>query len=69
MKRIKHPPNISQLPKNYELVSVLGKGVFGEVLKCIKVDTEDTVAVKIPRHGCNLTNEVCYFIKLIGGQR
>ncbi|CAK6965268.1 homeodomain-interacting protein kinase 1-like [Scomber scombrus] len=61
MKRIKHPPNMSQLPKNYELVTVLGKGVFGEVLKCIKVDTKDTVAVKMPRHGCNLTNELRLF--------
>ncbi len=53
-----------QFPSNYKLVSVLGRGGFGDVLKCIKQDTKETVAVKVPQHGCNFNNEVGLFICL-----
>ncbi|XP_053179910.1 homeodomain-interacting protein kinase 1-like [Scomber japonicus] len=57
-KKNKLPSSESQLPKNYELVTVLGKGVFGEVLKCTKVDTKETVAVKIPQNSSELDDEL-----------
>ena len=41
--------NPVQLPSEYEVLKVLGEGCFGKVLKCWKKDTEQTVAVKIPK--------------------
>uniref|UniRef100_UPI0037E7F264 homeodomain-interacting protein kinase 2-like n=1 Tax=Semicossyphus pulcher TaxID=241346 RepID=UPI0037E7F264 len=35
------------ISENYKIVSVLGKGCFGQVMKCVKQDTEETVAVKV----------------------
>ncbi|XP_067435096.1 homeodomain-interacting protein kinase 1-like isoform X2 [Thunnus thynnus] len=62
MKRNKYKRNIMStlypLPSNYKLLTFLGQGGFGEVLKCIKQDTKETVAVKIPQHGCSLSNEL-----------
>lgn len=62
MKRSKLHPNMYELPRNYQLLAVLGKGGFGDVLKCIKQDTKEIVAVKMPQHDCTLTDEVFYFI-------
>ncbi|XP_067462125.1 homeodomain-interacting protein kinase 1-like [Thunnus thynnus] len=42
--------NPFELPETYEFMKVLGQGGFGVVLKCLKKDTKDIVAVKIPRH-------------------
>ena len=51
--------NKYQLPRNYQLVTVLGKGVFGEVLQCIKVDTKEMVAVKVPQDERDMDDDVC----------
>eukprot|EP00064_Thunnus_orientalis_P000808 superscaffoldBa00000047_g809 len=40
----------SQLPRKYKFLKVLGEGSFGKVLKCLKKDTKDIVAVNIPKH-------------------
>lgn len=57
-------PSKDQLPKNYELLEVLGAGAFGEVLKCIKRDTNEIVAVKVPHPKCNMDSDVCKCIQL-----
>ncbi|XP_053184281.1 dual specificity tyrosine-phosphorylation-regulated kinase 4-like [Scomber japonicus] len=44
-----------QLPENYQFLKVLGEGGFGKVLQCLKKDTQDIVAVKIPK-GANPIN-------------
>ncbi|XP_026209100.1 homeodomain-interacting protein kinase 2-like isoform X2 [Anabas testudineus] len=44
-------------PSNYKLVKCVGQGGFGEVLKCIKKDTNETVAVKVPKYGHSFNNE------------
>ncbi|CAK6971752.1 dual specificity tyrosine-phosphorylation-regulated kinase 4-like [Scomber scombrus] len=40
---------VVQLPENYQFLKVLGQGSFGKVLQCLKKDTQDIVAVKIPK--------------------
>lgn len=50
------------LPRNYKLVKFLGRGGYGDVLKCIKLDTKETVTVKVPRYSCSFVNEVGPFI-------
>ncbi|CAK6977833.1 dual specificity tyrosine-phosphorylation-regulated kinase 4-like [Scomber scombrus] len=40
---------VVQLPENYQFLKVLGEGAFGKVLQCLKKDTQDIVAVKIPK--------------------
>ncbi|CAK6971753.1 dual specificity tyrosine-phosphorylation-regulated kinase 4-like, partial [Scomber scombrus] len=40
---------VVQLPENYQFLKVLGQGAFGKVLQCLKKDTQDIVAVKIPK--------------------
>lgn len=37
----------SAIPGNYEVLKVLGQGCFGQVFKCHKKDTKETVAVKV----------------------
>ena len=37
------------LPRQYQYMTVLGEGAYGMVMKCVKKDTKDVVAVKIPR--------------------
>lgn len=51
------------LPNNYKLVSYLGGGGFGDVLKCIKKDTNETVAVKCSKaqYSTSFNNEVSHF--------
>ncbi|XP_019129078.2 homeodomain-interacting protein kinase 3-like [Larimichthys crocea] len=48
------------LPNNYKLVSYLGGGGFGDVLKCIKKDTNETVAVKCSKaqYSTSFNNEL-----------
>ena len=48
------------LPDTYELLECLGKGCFGVVAKCQKVDTGQIVAIKFP-FGRENDNEVGYF--------
>ena len=48
----------SKFPDNYQVQSILGEGGFGQVIQCLKKDTGETVAVKIPIPGRNLVNEV-----------
>ncbi|GAA6221704.1 homeodomain-interacting protein kinase 2-like isoform X1 [Lates japonicus] len=45
-------------PRNYKVVQFLGRGGFGEVFKCAKLDTKEIVAVKIPQPGCSFINEL-----------
>ncbi|GLD55056.1 homeodomain-interacting protein kinase 2-like isoform X1 [Lates japonicus] len=45
-------------PRNYKVVKFLGWGGFGEVFKCVKLETNEIVAVKIPQPGCSFTNEL-----------
>ena len=40
--------NPYELPGQYEFLKVLGEGGFGSVLRCLKKDTQETVAIKIP---------------------
>ena len=47
------------LPDTYELLEYLGKGCFGVVAKCQKVDTGQIVAIKFPL-GRGDDNEVGY---------
>ncbi|XP_047426423.1 homeodomain-interacting protein kinase 1-like [Mugil cephalus] len=35
------------IPENYEFLQILGEGGFGKVIKCVKRETNQTVAVKI----------------------
>ncbi|XP_042244081.1 homeodomain-interacting protein kinase 1-like isoform X4 [Thunnus maccoyii] len=42
-----------ELPGKYKFLRVLGQGGFGLVLKCLKKDTKDIVAVKLPKHDHN----------------
>ncbi|XP_051265093.1 homeodomain-interacting protein kinase 2-like [Dicentrarchus labrax] len=46
------------LPSNYKLVSFLGEGGFGDAIKCVKKDTNETVAVKVPHYGCSFKAEL-----------
>ncbi|XP_070710410.1 uncharacterized protein [Pempheris klunzingeri] len=45
-------------PKNYRPLSLLGQGGFGAVFKCIKVDSQETVAVKVPHRRFSCKKEV-----------
>ncbi|XP_071332949.1 homeodomain-interacting protein kinase 1-like [Trachinotus anak] len=42
-----HRPLISTVSQNYKMLKVLGQGCYGQVIKCLKRDTEETVAVKV----------------------
>ncbi|KAL7388433.1 hypothetical protein ABVT39_013816 [Epinephelus coioides] len=57
-----HPPKrftaADLLPSNYELLTFLGRGGFGEVVRCLKKDTREIVAVKIPQRGDNIDGEL-----------
>ncbi|XP_034066741.1 homeodomain-interacting protein kinase 1-like [Gymnodraco acuticeps] len=47
---LKSQPLVSTISDNYEILIVLGVGSFGQVLKCLKLDTAETVAVKVLRN-------------------
>uniref|UniRef100_A0A671W374 Protein kinase domain-containing protein n=1 Tax=Sparus aurata TaxID=8175 RepID=A0A671W374_SPAAU len=53
-------PITIDLPDTYELLECLGKGGFGVVVKCQKVDTGQIVAIKFPL-GQEDDNEVGFF--------
>ncbi len=40
---------IGESIRNYKVISVLGRGVFGSVVKAVNVDTQTEVAIKIVR--------------------
>jgi len=40
---------IGELIRNYKVTAILGKGVFGSVVRATNVDTEQDVAIKIVR--------------------
>uniref|UniRef100_A0A3B4WY15 Protein kinase domain-containing protein n=1 Tax=Seriola lalandi dorsalis TaxID=1841481 RepID=A0A3B4WY15_SERLL len=42
-----HQPPISTISQNYKMFKVLGQGCYGQVIKCLKQDTDETVAVKV----------------------
>ncbi|XP_042368583.1 homeodomain-interacting protein kinase 2-like [Plectropomus leopardus] len=46
------------LPSNYKMLTSLGSGGFGEVVKCLKRDTKEIVAVKIPQFDCRFDAEL-----------
>ncbi|XP_049447254.1 homeodomain-interacting protein kinase 2-like [Epinephelus fuscoguttatus] len=50
-----HP---NMFPSNYELLQSLGEGGFGQVVQCFKKDTNETVAVKIMKYGCDYHSEM-----------
>ncbi|KAJ4934071.1 hypothetical protein JOQ06_006878 [Pogonophryne albipinna] len=43
-------PLVNTISDNYKILTVLGVGSFGQVLKCLKLDTAETVAVKVLRN-------------------
>ncbi|XP_010766128.1 homeodomain-interacting protein kinase 2-like [Notothenia coriiceps] len=47
---LKSEPLVNTISDNYEILIVLGVGSFGQVLKCLKLDTAETVAVKVLRN-------------------
>lgn len=55
------------IPENYRMLKELGQGCYGHVIKCLKRDTKETVAVKIlkQRHSKHRNiEEVSYFLKI-----
>ncbi|KAI4823432.1 hypothetical protein KUCAC02_012016 [Chaenocephalus aceratus] len=46
----KSQPLVNTISDNYEILNVLGMGTFGQVLKCLKLDTAEIVAVKVLRN-------------------
>jgi serine/threonine-protein kinase PRP4 len=40
---------IGELIRNYKITLILGKGVFGSVVRAVNVETEQEVAIKIVR--------------------
>ncbi|KAL7388194.1 hypothetical protein ABVT39_008661 [Epinephelus coioides] len=63
-----HQPNrltaADLLPSNYELLTFLGRGSFGEVVRCLKKDTREIVAVKIRQRSDNINGELALRILL-----
>lgn len=51
-------PNLN----NYKILKILGEGGFGKVLKCVRQETEDTVAIKIGKKYSDLRREVRHLI-------
>ncbi|KAF3860736.1 hypothetical protein F7725_000991 [Dissostichus mawsoni] len=47
---LKSQPLVNTISDNYKILIVLGAGSFGQVLKCLKLDTAETVAVKVLRN-------------------
>lgn len=38
---------ITTISQNYEILRLLGQGSYGRVFKCLKLDTKETVAIKV----------------------
>ncbi|KAK5880458.1 hypothetical protein CesoFtcFv8_023482 [Champsocephalus esox] len=47
LSRKEHQPLIDTISENYQILKVLGAGCYGQVVECLKLDTEETVAVKV----------------------
>ncbi|KAJ4929353.1 hypothetical protein JOQ06_004962 [Pogonophryne albipinna] len=47
LSKKKHQPLIDTISENYQILKVLGAGCYGQVVECLKLDTEETVAVKV----------------------
>lgn len=45
-------------PEQFKILRVMGEGTFGEVRKCLKKDTKEIVAAKIPKNIASAKNEV-----------
>lgn len=45
-------------PEHFKILRVMGEGTFGEVRKCLKKDTKEIVAAKIPKDVASAKNEV-----------
>lgn len=64
-------PLTNTISENYKMLTVLGQGCYGHVIKCFKRDTKETVAVKVlkQRHSqFSHIREVSYFL-MITSQR
>ncbi|XP_032377338.1 homeodomain-interacting protein kinase 1 [Etheostoma spectabile] len=46
-QELSNQPQINTISGNYEILKVLGQGCYGQVVKCFKRDTKETVAVKV----------------------
>ncbi|CAL9689983.1 unnamed protein product [Knipowitschia caucasica] len=54
------------IPKDFEVLKVLGEGVYGKVLKCVKRGTKMEVAIKIPHNKAQrLKEEGCILSTLM----
>ena len=47
LDEVKNSPDRNYFDKNYKILEVLGSGSYGKVLKCIELQTEEVVAIKI----------------------
>lgn len=57
----------SSISRNYTVLGVLGVGCYGDVLQCLKWDTNEMVAVKVFKQKCpqntNIREVSCLMIK------
>ncbi|KAI9517275.1 hypothetical protein NQZ68_008535 [Dissostichus eleginoides] len=47
LSKKEHQPLIDTISENYRILKVLGAGCYGQVVECLKLDTKETVAVKV----------------------
>lgn len=48
-------------PEQFKILRVVGEGTFGEVRKCLKRDTKEIMAAKLPKNLASAKNEVRRF--------
>lgn len=48
-------------PDQFKILRVVGEGTFGEVRKCLKRDTKEIMAAKLPKNIASAKNEVRHF--------
>lgn len=53
-----------QFPSNYKLLGILGMGCFGMVFKCLNVDIQQVLAMKIQDNDANCENELSNMLPL-----
>lgn len=46
-----------QLPSKYTFLKFLGEGAFAKVVKCLDEETDETVAIKLPKRWCKETRQ------------